>query len=140
MEGKRTTTSMVIMSLLILSITVSSAMAAQCSCCKAARAKACCFACIAAGGSNTVCKNTCCFPCLLSDSGKFTRLSLFNVFDICTFKLCIISWANTYVAFHAISLMYFVDFTFHLTTSSVLHATGRHLILYFHCKINSCAN
>jgi len=44
------------------------------------------------------------------------------------------------VAFYAISLMYFVDFTSHLTTSSVLLATGRHLILYFHCKINSCAN
>ncbi|KQJ87225.1 hypothetical protein BRADI_4g09880v3 [Brachypodium distachyon] len=68
MEGKRTTTSMVIMCMLILSLTVSSASAAQCGCCWAARAKACCFACITAGGSDKVCKNTCCFPCFLADS------------------------------------------------------------------------
>ncbi|RLN07816.1 uncharacterized protein C2845_PM11G09850 [Panicum miliaceum] len=53
-------------------------MAAQCSCCKAARAKACCFACIAAGGSDKVCKNTCCFPCFLSDSvvGKMEEMAI----------------------------------------------------------------
>ncbi|KAF2922577.1 hypothetical protein DAI22_07g119233 [Oryza sativa Japonica Group] len=33
MEGKRTTTSMVIMCLVILSLTVDSATAAQCGCC-----------------------------------------------------------------------------------------------------------
>uniref|UniRef100_A0A0D3HBV3 Acidic protein n=1 Tax=Oryza barthii TaxID=65489 RepID=A0A0D3HBV3_9ORYZ len=66
MEGKRTTTLMVIMCLVILSLTVNSA--AECDCCISARAKACCFGCIAAGGSDTICKNTCCFPCILADS------------------------------------------------------------------------
>ncbi|CAM0948394.1 unnamed protein product [Alopecurus aequalis] len=72
MEGKRmrngTATLMVIMGLLILSLAVNSATAAQCGCCISAGAKACCFTCIAAGGSDTICKNTCCFPCVLSDS------------------------------------------------------------------------
>uniref|UniRef100_K3ZMX0 Uncharacterized protein n=1 Tax=Setaria italica TaxID=4555 RepID=K3ZMX0_SETIT len=54
MEGKRTTALMVIMCL--------------CSCCVSARAKACCFTCIAAGSPDFICKNTCCFPCTLSDS------------------------------------------------------------------------
>uniref|UniRef100_A0A8I7BK93 Acidic protein n=1 Tax=Hordeum vulgare subsp. vulgare TaxID=112509 RepID=A0A8I7BK93_HORVV len=56
------------MCLLILSIAVHATTAAQCSCCVSARAKACCFACIAAGGSDIICKNTCCFPCILADS------------------------------------------------------------------------
>ncbi|RCV38722.1 hypothetical protein SETIT_8G165100v2 [Setaria italica] len=68
MEGKRTTALMVIMCLVILSLDVNPATAAQCSCCVSARAKACCFACITAGGSDSLCKNTCCFPCVLSDS------------------------------------------------------------------------
>ncbi|XP_034606717.1 uncharacterized protein [Setaria viridis] len=70
MEGKRTTALMVIMCLVILSLNVNSATAAQCGCCVSARAKACCFACIAVGASDTVCKNnnTCCFPCILTDS------------------------------------------------------------------------
>ena len=68
MEGKRTTTLMVIMCLVILSLSVNSATAAECGCCISSRAKACCFGCIAAGGSDTVCKNTCCFPCILADS------------------------------------------------------------------------
>uniref|UniRef100_A0A0D9WQN5 Uncharacterized protein n=1 Tax=Leersia perrieri TaxID=77586 RepID=A0A0D9WQN5_9ORYZ len=68
MEGKRTTTLMVIMCLVILSLTVDSATAQKCGCCKADRAKACCFACIALGKSEKFCKNTCCFPCLLADS------------------------------------------------------------------------
>ena len=67
MEGKRTTGLMVIMSLLILSLTVNSARA-DCDCCVAARAKACCFGCIAVGGTDTICKNTCCFPCFLDRS------------------------------------------------------------------------
>uniref|UniRef100_A0A0E0BMK9 Bowman-Birk serine protease inhibitors family domain-containing protein n=1 Tax=Oryza glumipatula TaxID=40148 RepID=A0A0E0BMK9_9ORYZ len=67
MEGKRTTTLMVIMCLVILSLTVDSANA-DCDCCISARAKACCYACIAASGSDTICKNTCCFPCTLTDS------------------------------------------------------------------------
>ncbi|KAG8090358.1 hypothetical protein GUJ93_ZPchr0011g28867 [Zizania palustris] len=68
MEGKRTTALMVIMCLVVLSLNVNSATAAECGCCIAARAKACCFACIAAGGTDTICKNTCCFPCILADS------------------------------------------------------------------------
>jgi len=56
------------MCLLILSLAVNSATA-DCGCCSAARAKACCFGCIAVGGSDTVCKNTCCFPCFLDQSG-----------------------------------------------------------------------
>ncbi|BAT01221.1 Os07g0431160 [Oryza sativa Japonica Group] len=76
MEGKRTTTSMVIMWLVILSLTVDSATATQCGCCISSRAKACCFGCIAAGGSDSVCKNTCCFPCILAD-------------------FCSISWTNS---------------------------------------------
>uniref|UniRef100_A0A0E0E9P3 Uncharacterized protein n=1 Tax=Oryza meridionalis TaxID=40149 RepID=A0A0E0E9P3_9ORYZ len=52
MEGKRTTTLMVIMCLVILSLIVDSANAAQCDCCISARAKACCYGCIAAGGSD----------------------------------------------------------------------------------------
>uniref|UniRef100_A0ACD5WXE2 Uncharacterized protein n=1 Tax=Avena sativa TaxID=4498 RepID=A0ACD5WXE2_AVESA len=68
MEGKRNTTLMVIMCLLILSLTVKSAKA-ECGCCSAARAKACCFGCIAVGGTDTICKNTCCFPCFLDKSG-----------------------------------------------------------------------
>ncbi|CAM0948406.1 unnamed protein product [Alopecurus aequalis] len=69
MEGKRsTTTLMVIMSLLIMSLAVNSATAEDCDCCESDRAKACCFACIATGVSDTFCKNTCCFPCGLADS------------------------------------------------------------------------
>ncbi|TVU39853.1 hypothetical protein EJB05_13296, partial [Eragrostis curvula] len=68
MEGKKTATLMVIMCLVILGLNVNLATAAQCGCCKSARAKACCFACIAAGGSDKICKNTCCFPCILADS------------------------------------------------------------------------
>ncbi|CAL5066358.1 unnamed protein product [Urochloa decumbens] len=68
MEAKRITTLMVIMCLVILSLTVDSATAAECGCCVSARAKACCFACIAAGASDTICKNTCCFPCVIADS------------------------------------------------------------------------
>ncbi|KAG8048384.1 hypothetical protein GUJ93_ZPchr0008g11560 [Zizania palustris] len=68
MEGKRTTTLMVIMCLVILSLSVNSATAAQCGCCISFQAKTCCQLCIAAGGSDTVCKNTCCFPCILADS------------------------------------------------------------------------
>ncbi|KAI4977280.1 hypothetical protein ZWY2020_057194 [Hordeum vulgare] len=72
MDGKRmltgTTTLKVIMCLLILSIAIHSTTAAQCGCCVSARAKACCFACITAGGSDIICKNTCCFPCILTDS------------------------------------------------------------------------
>ncbi len=97
MEGKRTTTSMVIICLVILSLTVDSATAAQCGCCISSRAKACCVGCIAAGGSNSVCKNTCRFPCILADSGKFTIVTLFNAFLICRYSLCSISWTNTYV-------------------------------------------
>lgn len=82
MEGKRTTTLMVIMCLVILSLNVNPATAAECSCCISARAKACCFACITAGGSDSLCKNTCCFPCVLSDSGKFVKLTLFNAFNL----------------------------------------------------------
>nr|CAB3456076.1 unnamed protein product [Digitaria exilis] len=67
MEGKRTTTLMVIMCLVILGLNVNSATAAQCSCCVSATAKSCCSLCIAAGGSDFVCKNTCCFPCILAD-------------------------------------------------------------------------
>uniref|UniRef100_A0A8I6YKL7 Uncharacterized protein n=1 Tax=Hordeum vulgare subsp. vulgare TaxID=112509 RepID=A0A8I6YKL7_HORVV len=52
MEGQRmltgTTTLKAIMCLLVLSIAVHSTTAAQCGCCVSARAKACCFACIAA--------------------------------------------------------------------------------------------
>uniref|UniRef100_K3ZKU0 Uncharacterized protein n=1 Tax=Setaria italica TaxID=4555 RepID=K3ZKU0_SETIT len=49
MEGKRTATAlMVIMCLVILSLNVNPATAAQCSCCASARSKACCFACITA--------------------------------------------------------------------------------------------
>ncbi|PNT62950.1 hypothetical protein BRADI_4g09875v3 [Brachypodium distachyon] len=69
MEGKRTTTLMVIMCLLLLSLTVNSATAAQCSSCKSSKAKACCSDCIADGSSDTICKNICCFPCFLADSG-----------------------------------------------------------------------
>ncbi|XP_052169061.1 uncharacterized protein LOC127785701 [Oryza glaberrima] len=73
MEGKRTTTLTVIMCLVILSLTVDSTTtadkgSAECDCCISAWAKACYFACIAAGGSVTVYKNTCCFPCTLTDS------------------------------------------------------------------------
>ncbi|RCV39795.1 hypothetical protein SETIT_8G251600v2 [Setaria italica] len=68
MEGKRTTALMVIMCLVILSLNANSATAAECGCCSAARAKACCFGCIAVGGTDAVCKNTCCFPCFLDDS------------------------------------------------------------------------
>ncbi|CAO2201608.1 unnamed protein product [Urochloa humidicola] len=68
MEGKRTTTLMVIMCLVIMSLTVDSTTAAQCSCCKSARAKACCFTCIALGRPDKICRNTCCFPCVLADS------------------------------------------------------------------------
>ncbi|KAK8447245.1 hypothetical protein SEVIR_8G027500v4 [Setaria viridis] len=84
MEGKRTTALMVIMCLVILSLNVNSATAAQCGCCVSARAKACCFACIAVGASDTVCKNnnTCCFPCILTDSGKLTKLTVFNAFNL----------------------------------------------------------
>ncbi|KAF8690435.1 hypothetical protein HU200_040788 [Digitaria exilis] len=51
MEGKRTTTLLVIMCLVILGLNVNSATAAH-----------------AAGGSDFVCKNTCCFPCIVADS------------------------------------------------------------------------
>ncbi|RCV38718.1 hypothetical protein SETIT_8G164800v2 [Setaria italica] len=68
MEGKRTTALMVIMCLVILSLNVNPATAAQCGCCVSTRAKACCFACIAAGSPDFICKNTCCFPCTLTDS------------------------------------------------------------------------
>ncbi|XP_047044157.1 vignain-like [Lolium rigidum] len=77
MEGKRmltgTTTSMVIMCVLILSLTVNSATAEDCGCCSSSRAKACCFACIAASGTDSVCKNTCCFPCF-GDSVAITTI------------------------------------------------------------------
>jgi hypothetical protein len=72
MEAKKrlTTTGAVFMCLLIaLSVAVNSATAKECGCCISARAKACCFGCIAAGGSDSVCKNTCCFPCFLDDTG-----------------------------------------------------------------------
>ncbi|KAG8090359.1 hypothetical protein GUJ93_ZPchr0011g27924 [Zizania palustris] len=69
MEGKRTTTLMVIMCLAILSLNVNSATAAQCDCCISTQAIRCCQVCIAVGGTDIVCKNTCCFPCFLSDSG-----------------------------------------------------------------------
>ncbi|TKW02776.1 hypothetical protein SEVIR_8G262033v4 [Setaria viridis] len=68
MEGKRTTTLMVIMCLFILSLNVNSATAAQCGCCVSHEAQACCQLCIRVGGSDTVCKHTCCFPCFLDDS------------------------------------------------------------------------
>ncbi|KAG8090362.1 hypothetical protein GUJ93_ZPchr0011g26872 [Zizania palustris] len=62
------TTLMVIMCLVVLSLNVNSATAAQCGCCISAQAIGCCQLCIYAGGSDAVCKNTCCFPCFLSDS------------------------------------------------------------------------
>ncbi|CAN6197520.1 unnamed protein product [Urochloa humidicola] len=67
MEGKRITTLMAIMCLVILSHSVNSATA-DCDCCYSDLAKACCFACIAASSSDAVCKNTCCFPCFLGNS------------------------------------------------------------------------
>ncbi|RCV39793.1 hypothetical protein SEVIR_8G261565v4 [Setaria viridis] len=67
MEGKRTTTLMVIMCLVILSLNVNPT-AAECGCCASAQAKLCCQLCIRAGASDAVCKNTCCFPCFLDDS------------------------------------------------------------------------
>ncbi|KAG8037966.1 hypothetical protein GUJ93_ZPchr0008g11894 [Zizania palustris] len=68
MEGKRTTTLMVIMCLVILSLSVNLATAQNCGCCISSQAKTCCQLCIAAGGFDFVCKNTCCFPCILADS------------------------------------------------------------------------
>ncbi|KAF8731890.1 hypothetical protein HU200_015834 [Digitaria exilis] len=59
MEGKRTTTLLVIMCLVILGLNVNSATAAH-----------------AAGGSDFVCKNTCCFPCIVADSGSHETRSV----------------------------------------------------------------
>ncbi|KAF8731888.1 hypothetical protein HU200_015832 [Digitaria exilis] len=59
MEGKRTTTLMVIMCLVILGLNVNSATAAH-----------------AAGGSDFICKNTCCFPCILADPGSHQTHSI----------------------------------------------------------------
>ncbi|TVU39854.1 hypothetical protein EJB05_13297, partial [Eragrostis curvula] len=86
MEGKKTTTLMVIMCLVILGLNVNLATAAQCGCCKSARAKACCFACIAAGGSDKICKNTCCFPCILADSATVSQANLKDTINRATLE------------------------------------------------------
>ncbi|KAF8690437.1 hypothetical protein HU200_040790 [Digitaria exilis] len=59
---------MVIMCLVILGLNVDSATEQQCSCCISYSAQTCCSLCIKAGASDAVCKNTCCFPCLLDGS------------------------------------------------------------------------
>ncbi|TKV99259.1 hypothetical protein SEVIR_8G027600v4 [Setaria viridis] len=60
MEGKGTTALMVIMCLVILSLNVNPATAAQCGCCESQQAKKCCSACTAVGVFDAVCEITCC--------------------------------------------------------------------------------
>ncbi|CAO2163871.1 unnamed protein product [Urochloa humidicola] len=66
MDGKRTSTLIVIMCLVILSLTGDSA--ANCDCCVSLQAQICCKACAFAAGDDTICKHTCCFPCTIAES------------------------------------------------------------------------
>ncbi|CAO2168538.1 unnamed protein product [Urochloa humidicola] len=70
MDGKRTSTLIVIMCLVILSLTGNSA--ANCDCCVSLQAQICCKACAFAAGDDTICKHTCCFPCTMAESGEHT--------------------------------------------------------------------
>ncbi|CAO2163870.1 unnamed protein product [Urochloa humidicola] len=71
MDGKRTSTLIVIMCLVILSLTGNSA--ANCDCCVSLQAQICCKACAFAAGDDTICKHTCCFPCTMAESAIFRR-------------------------------------------------------------------
>ncbi|RCV37044.1 hypothetical protein SETIT_8G030900v2 [Setaria italica] len=57
MEGKRTTALMVIMCLVILSLNVNPATAAQCDCCKSDQAKQLCSTCTSTGAPDIFCES-----------------------------------------------------------------------------------
>uniref|UniRef100_K3ZKQ3 Bowman-Birk serine protease inhibitors family domain-containing protein n=1 Tax=Setaria italica TaxID=4555 RepID=K3ZKQ3_SETIT len=67
MEGKRTTALMVIMCLVILSLNVNPATAAQCDCCKSDQAKQLCSTCTSTGAPDIFCESACLPDCLPSD-------------------------------------------------------------------------
>jgi hypothetical protein len=140
MEGKRTTTLMLIMCLVILSLTIDSATA-DCDCCVSLQAKACCQACLFVASDST-CKNTCCYPCTMADSGKFTRVTLYSMH--------LLHVHTNFVAYHGlihmcslpcivVNVLLWLHFPLPISQLQALHTHThthtQHLILYFNYKI-----